>query len=169
VTICYFRFTVGSGFLPRSCSCTSSLLCLSRSIHLGNLQRKIKLSRYRHAGAKGERTIWGWVANITPRSRFTPGERNLGTHWLGGWVGHRAGLDTKARGKNPLPLPGIHPSNTSRPVCSHTLYWLILCWTSMWQLPLCSLEHFSLQRTVHVVAHSSLITISLRVTFIQSF
>jgi hypothetical protein len=25
--------------------------------------------------------------------RFTPGERAPGTHWKGGWVGPRAGLD----------------------------------------------------------------------------
>jgi hypothetical protein len=28
-----------------------------------------------------------------------PRERNPGTHWIGGWVGHRAGLDTEARGE----------------------------------------------------------------------
>jgi hypothetical protein len=26
-------------------------------------------------------------------SRFIPGERASGTHWIGGWVGSRAGLD----------------------------------------------------------------------------
>jgi hypothetical protein len=26
------------------------------------------------------------------RCRFTPGERAPGTHWIGGWVGLRAGL-----------------------------------------------------------------------------
>jgi hypothetical protein len=25
--------------------------------------------------------------------RFTPGERSPGTHWIGGWVDPRAGLD----------------------------------------------------------------------------
>jgi hypothetical protein len=25
--------------------------------------------------------------------RFTPGERDPGVHWIGGWVGHRTGLD----------------------------------------------------------------------------
>jgi hypothetical protein len=25
--------------------------------------------------------------------RFTPGKRAPGTHWIGGWVGSRAGLD----------------------------------------------------------------------------
>jgi hypothetical protein len=36
---------------------------------------------------------WGWVVSITPRPRFTPGERNPGTHWTGFWVSPRAGLD----------------------------------------------------------------------------
>jgi hypothetical protein len=26
-------------------------------------------------------------------SRFTPGERDSGKHWIGGWVGPKAGLD----------------------------------------------------------------------------
>jgi hypothetical protein len=33
------------------------------------------------------------------RPRFTPGERTPGTHWIGGWVGPRAGLDEEARRK----------------------------------------------------------------------
>jgi hypothetical protein len=36
-------------------------------------------------------------------------ETNTGTHWTGGWVGPRAGLDTEAKGKNLLTLPGIEP------------------------------------------------------------
>jgi len=30
--------------------------------------------------------------------RFTPGERTPSTHWMGGWVGTKAGLDMVARG-----------------------------------------------------------------------
>jgi hypothetical protein len=33
------------------------------------------------------------------RPRFTPRERTPGTHWTGGWVGPRAGMDTETRGK----------------------------------------------------------------------
>jgi hypothetical protein len=36
--------------------------------------------------------------------RFTHGERVPGTHWIGAWVGFRAGLDTVARRKKSLPL-----------------------------------------------------------------
>jgi hypothetical protein len=57
-----------------------------------------------------------------PRSRFTPGERTPGTHWTGGWVGSRAGLDTEARGNIISPLPGIEPLSPGRPVRSQTPY-----------------------------------------------
>jgi hypothetical protein len=40
-----------------------------------------------------------------------------------GW-GPRAGLDTEARGKNPLPPPGIEPRSPGRPARSQTLYCL---------------------------------------------
>jgi hypothetical protein len=42
-------------------------------------------------------TRWGSVVSVTPRPRFIPGERAPGTHWTGGWVGLRAGLDTEFR------------------------------------------------------------------------
>jgi hypothetical protein len=46
-------------------------------------------------------TRWGWVVSITPRPRFTPGERTPGTHCTGGWVGPRAGLDTEEKSFTP--------------------------------------------------------------------
>jgi hypothetical protein len=33
--------------------------------------------------------------------RFTPRERAAGTHWIGGWVGPRTGLDAGAKRKIP--------------------------------------------------------------------
>jgi hypothetical protein len=36
---------------------------------------------------------------------FTPGERARGTHWIGSWVGPRAGLDVEKR--KFLTLPGL--------------------------------------------------------------
>jgi hypothetical protein len=50
-----------------------------------------------------------------------PGERTPGTHWTGGWVDPRAGLDAEAKRKILCLCRG---SNPSRPVRSHTLYWL---------------------------------------------
>jgi hypothetical protein len=38
--------------------------------------------------------------------RFTPRERTRGTHWLGGWVDPRAGLDDVTKRKI-LSLPGL--------------------------------------------------------------
>jgi hypothetical protein len=60
----------------------------------------------------------GWVVSITPRPRFTPGERTPGTHCAGGWVGPRAGLDTKDRGKILCPRRG---SSLDRPVVQPVL------------------------------------------------
>jgi hypothetical protein len=59
-----------------------------------------------------------------PRPLFTPGERTPGTHWTGGWVGPRAGLDTEVRGKILSTLPGVEPRSPGRPARSQTLYCL---------------------------------------------
>jgi hypothetical protein len=47
--------------------------------------------------------------------RFTPGERTLGTHRIGGWVGPRAGLDAVTKSKNPS---ACQESNPGRPAHS---------------------------------------------------
>jgi hypothetical protein len=44
--------------------------------------------------------------------RFTPGERVPGTHWIGGWVDLRAGLDDLENRKF-LTLPGLELLYTS--------------------------------------------------------
>jgi hypothetical protein len=66
-------------------------------------------------------TKWGWVVSVTPWPRFTPGERTPGTHWIGGSVGPRAGLDAGARRKILCLCRG---SNPGLPVRSQTLYCL---------------------------------------------
>jgi hypothetical protein len=66
------------------------------------VRAEVKLSPYRHAEIKGERqysssfltSALGGVSGML-RSDFTPG-----THWIGGWVGLRAGLDTETRGSS---------------------------------------------------------------------
>jgi len=40
-----------------------------------------------------------WSASCP--GHFTPEERAPGTHWIGGWVGPTANLDTVAKGKIP--------------------------------------------------------------------
>jgi hypothetical protein len=79
----------------------------------GLLKVKVKLSR---------NTPWRCLGvSVTPRPRFTSGERTLGTHWTGGWVGFRAGLDSGTRRKILCLCRG---SNPVRPVRSQSLYWL---------------------------------------------
>jgi hypothetical protein len=42
--------------------------------------------------------------------RFIPRERVPRIHWIGGWVGPRAGLDGgEGEKKNSQPLPGLEP------------------------------------------------------------
>jgi hypothetical protein len=55
---------------------------------------------------------WRRVVSFTPRHLYSRRERAPGTHWVGSWVGPRAGLDDVE--KNLFPLPGIEP-RSSRP------------------------------------------------------
>jgi hypothetical protein len=50
-----------------------------------------------------------------------PRGKDPGTHWIGGWVGPRAGLDAGARRKIICPCRG---SNPDRPARSQTQYCL---------------------------------------------
>jgi hypothetical protein len=62
----------------------------------------------RHAGAKGERSysfysfmtsaLDGVSGQRHAPAALYPRERTPRTHWVGGWVGLRDGLDTEARG-----------------------------------------------------------------------
>jgi hypothetical protein len=53
--------------------------------------------------------------------RFTPGEIAPSTHWRGGWVGPRAGLDYVEKRKI-LHLSGFEHRPLSRPCCTQSLY-----------------------------------------------
>jgi hypothetical protein len=89
----------------------------------------------RHGGAWGERrhssylyltsALDGgeWSAS-RPGRALPPGKGPPGTHWIGGWMGPRAGPNSRARRKNPLPLSGIEPRSLDRPARSQTLYCL---------------------------------------------
>jgi hypothetical protein len=55
--------------------------------------------------------------------RFTPGEKAPSTHWIGGWVGPRAGLDDVEKRKF-LTLPGLELRPLCRPARSQSLYLL---------------------------------------------
>jgi hypothetical protein len=53
-------------------------------------------------------TRWKWMVGITPRPLFFQ-EKSPGIHWIGGWVGSRAGLDAVVKRKIPIPSPIIQP------------------------------------------------------------
>jgi hypothetical protein len=83
----------------------------------------------RHKGALGEwryrsthsltPTLDGGEWSASRPGRFTPRERAPGTHWIGGWVGPRAGLDAVVKRKIPSPL---RESNPDHPVRSPELW-----------------------------------------------
>jgi hypothetical protein len=56
-----------------------------------------------------------WSASRPGRSN--PGERAPVTHWVGGWVDHRAGLDDVEKRKF-LTLPGLELRPLGRPARS---------------------------------------------------
>jgi hypothetical protein len=53
--------------------------------------------------------------------RFTLGERAPSTHWIGGWVGPRAGLDAVEKRKF-LTLPELEFQPLGRPARGQSLY-----------------------------------------------
>jgi hypothetical protein len=57
-----------------------------------------------------------WRSTSRP-CRFTPGERAPGTHWIGGWVDLRAGLDDLETRKF-LTLQGLELRPLNRPAHS---------------------------------------------------
>jgi hypothetical protein len=68
-------------------------------------------------------TSWRWVVSFTFRS-FYPGETAPGTHWLGGWMDPRKGLDDMEKRKF-LTLTGLELRLLGRPTCSQSLYRLL--------------------------------------------
>jgi hypothetical protein len=58
-----------------------------------------------------------WSASLP--GCFTPGDRAPGTHWIGGCVDSRAGLDDMEKGKF-LILPGLELQPLSRPAHSQS-------------------------------------------------
>jgi hypothetical protein len=117
-------------------------------IFLSPSRRRCSVTR--HEGAWGERRYSSysfstsaldggeWLAS-RPGRALPQGKRPPGTHWTGGWVGPRAGLDAEARGKilclcrgsKPSPLEAnaeIMPANRPKPrpfrSCLFTSSWL---------------------------------------------
>jgi hypothetical protein len=63
--------------------------------------------------------VGGEWSDLRP-GRFIPRERAPGTHWIGDWVGPRAGLDVEKR--KFLTLQGLELRPLGRPVRSQSLY-----------------------------------------------
>jgi hypothetical protein len=58
----------------------------------------------------------GGALSASRRCQFTLGERALSTHWIGGWVGPRAGLDDVEERKF-LTLLGLGRPTRSQSLC----------------------------------------------------
>jgi hypothetical protein len=78
----------------------------------------VKLSRYRHAGAKEEKySAYSFFTSVLDgdggqshaSAVLRPRKGIPITHRIGGWVGIRGGVEAEARGKNSVPLLGIEP------------------------------------------------------------
>jgi hypothetical protein len=54
-------------------------------------------------------------------TQLYPGERAPSTHWIGGWVDPRAGLDDVEKGKF-LTLPELELRPLGRPARTYSLY-----------------------------------------------
>jgi hypothetical protein len=67
-------------------------------------------------------TIDGGEWSDSRPGRFMPGERVPGTHWIGGWVGPGAGLDTVSKRKKFPAPPGIELRSSDRPARGQSLY-----------------------------------------------
>jgi hypothetical protein len=65
-------------------------------------------------------TSWRWVVNFTPRLLYHSGKRP-GTHYIGGWVNPRAGMDDLEKRKF-LTLPGFELRSLRHPASRYTDY-----------------------------------------------
>jgi hypothetical protein len=87
-------------------------------------------------------TSWRWVVTFTPLSLYSR-ERATGTHFIGGWVDPRAGLDDMEKWKF-FTLPGFELPTplVVQPVASRYTVWAIqfgsfsntCCFTQVWHL-----------------------------------
>jgi hypothetical protein len=79
------------------------------------LRLRMEETAYRYGGYL--RIYW----SVSRPGRFAPGERAPGTHWIGGWVDPRAGLDDLADRKF-MTLPGLELRPLRWPARSQLLY-----------------------------------------------
>jgi hypothetical protein len=81
-----------------------------RSIRLDMIQKRGAMIRWRRTESGGIAprilnlilALHGGECSVSRPSRFIPGERDAGKHWIGGWVDPGAGLDAAvAKSKSP--------------------------------------------------------------------
>jgi hypothetical protein len=106
--------------------------------------------RFLHLGIVGSE----W--SVSCSCRFALRERIPGTHWIGGWVGHRDGVDDMEKLKF-LTLLGLEDRPLGRSVRSQSLYRLcyrdsntgavimIIPWTFWWYSSQCTYINLSIQ------------------------
>jgi hypothetical protein len=67
---------------------------------------------------------------VSSLSRFNRKKISPDTHWIGGWVGHRVGIDAVAKRRSPFPC---RESDPGRPTCGSVVIltdvpWHLLLW-----------------------------------------
>jgi hypothetical protein len=66
------------------------------------------LAKWRYSSTHSSTSVLdGGEWSASRSGRFTPRERALGTHWIGGWMDPRTGLDAVVKRKNSQLPPGI--------------------------------------------------------------
>jgi hypothetical protein len=86
---------------------------------------------------------------------FTPAERAPGTHWIGGWVDPRAGLDDVEK-RTFLTLPGLELRHLGRPASSQSLNRLHYHGSPFWP-GMCAIRRFE----IRVLKHRKIISVHL--------
>ena len=149
-----------------------SIICSQLSIKV-----KIQWSRYRpgvaHRVGRGIALLFhdrgtrrGWVVSSTPRPHFTPRERP-GTHFTGGWVDPRPGLDGRKISSPPGFDPGpsspysvVIPTELPCPPIIHRISLIITIkypvpwrWNSKYNLRVYTCTNFVMYLTVSNVMH----------------
>jgi hypothetical protein len=69
-------------------------------------------------------TRWSWVVSFTPRLLYSQ-VKSPSTHWIGGWVGPKAYLDTVVKGKIPSPCRDSNPWSSSPYTYPALYHWAI--------------------------------------------
>jgi hypothetical protein len=70
----------------------------------------------------------GGTWSVSRPSRFTRRETASRNHWIGGWVGPRAGLETVLKRKIPSPLRDSNPDRPARSQVANTNALIFMPW-----------------------------------------